>query len=80
MAAEEGPIDLTPYYELHTSRAAAGGTAENPVSSLSFDVWANFFVENQIATTSERQATITQQGRDLLTLAARGYFLRFQIL
>jgi hypothetical protein len=79
MAAEEGPIDLTPYYELHTSRTTAAATAENPVNSLSFGVWANFFVQKQLATISERQATITQQGHDLLALATQANFPRFQI-
>jgi hypothetical protein len=79
MAAEEGPIDLTPYYELHTSRTTAAATAENPVNSLSFGVWANFFGQKQLATISERQATITQQGHDLLALATQANFPRFQI-
>jgi hypothetical protein len=79
MAAEEGPIELTPYHELHTSRTTAAATAENPANSLSFGVWANFFVQRQLATISERQATITQQGRDLLELSTRANFPRFQI-
>jgi hypothetical protein len=80
MAAEEGPIELTPYHHLHMSRASAASTAENPVNSLSFDVWANFFIQRQLATISGREATITQQGRDLLALATQINLPRFQIL
>jgi hypothetical protein len=79
MAAEQGPVDLTPYHELHTSRTAAAATAENPVNGLSFDVWANFFGQRQLATISGTQATITQQGHGLLALATQANLPRFQI-
>lgn len=79
MAAEESPIDLTPYHDLHTSRTAAVTTEENPINSLSFDVWANFFIQRQLATIAGREATITQQGHDLLALATNLNLPRFQI-
>jgi hypothetical protein len=80
MAADQGPIELTPYHELHTSRATAAATPENLLNSLSFDVWANFFVQRQLATISGTQAIITQQGHDLLALATQANLPRFQIL
>jgi hypothetical protein len=79
MAAEQSPIDLTPYHDLHNSRTAAAATAENPVNSLSFEVWANFFIQRQLATIAGREATITQQGHDLLALATQASLPRFQI-
>ena len=79
MAAEEDSIELTPYHDLHTSRTTAATTEENPINSLSFDVWANFLIQRQIATISGREATITQQGHDLLALATHLNLPRFQI-
>jgi hypothetical protein len=79
MAAEQGRIELTSYHELHTTRTTAAATPENPVNSLSFDVWAGFFVQRQLATISGRHGTITQQGHDLLVLATQTNLPRFQI-
>jgi hypothetical protein len=79
MAAEEAPIELTPYHDLHTSRTTAAATAENPANTLSFDVWANFLIQRQLATISVREGTITPQGHDLLALATRLNLPRFQI-
>jgi hypothetical protein len=61
------------------SRTAAANTAENPVSGLAFELWANFFIQRQLATISGREATITQQGHDLLALATQANLPRFQI-
>ena len=80
MAAEQSPIDLTPYHDLHVSRKDAASTAENPVNGLSFEVWANFFIQKQLATIAARKASITQQGHDLLGLANQLNLPRFQIL
>jgi len=79
MAAEQSQMDLNPYYDLHTSRVAAAATAENPPKALSFDVWAGFFSRVQIAVVVGREATITQQGHDLLAQATQANLPRFQI-
>jgi hypothetical protein len=80
MVTDQIPVDLTPYHDLHVSRATAASTTENPVYSLAFEIWANFFIQRQLASIELRKASITQQGRDLLGLASQLNLPRFQIL
>ena len=80
MATENSVIDLSPYHELHVSRSTEASTPDNPVNALPFEVWANFFVQRQLAVVTNRTATIMDQGRDLLALAVQTKLPRFQVL
>jgi hypothetical protein len=79
-AAGENAVDLKPYHELHVLRANEASTAENPVTSLTFEIWAGFLVLHELVALTERSGTITQQGRDFLILATQANLPRFHIL
>jgi hypothetical protein len=79
MAAEGHPLELSAYYDLHVARTTAASTPDNPVTPLSFETWASFFVQRQLASLVGRAGAISEQGRDLLTLASQFNWPRFQI-
>lgn len=80
MAAENGAVDLTPYYRSHVERAKALSTAEKPIDFFSFEVWCSYFVRMQLATIDQSSGIITEAGRGFLVTATQQNFPRFQVL